>query len=105
MSAWLLGLKRCRSRSVASLLVLVAASLATAWAAAADRVVSGVVVSAAGDPLPAATVTLTDGSGKVLGAAQTNSKGVWRLVVTETAVGHVQVRVHIEGMADSAMVI
>jgi len=63
---------------------------------AAERTASGVVVSAANDPLPNAKITLFDSKGKNLGSTTTDINGRWKLVVQSGDT--LTVRVELEGL-------
>lgn len=70
--------------------------LTTNVALAAPRSASGVVVSAANDPIPDAVITLFDDKGQIVGTAKTDRDGVWKATVERR--GTLTVRVEVTGV-------
>jgi len=83
-------------RAYLALAASVFLAIAPRAARAEDRTASGVVVSAANDPLPGAKITLFDSKGQTLGSTTTDLNGRWKLVVTSKDT--LTVRVEVEGL-------
>lgn len=75
-----------------------AAVVAAGGPARADvRLVSGVVVSSANDPVPGARITIVTPSGTVVGTTITDASGKWKAKVDAPAQATLTIRVEVEG--------
>src|SRR5262245_34472045 len=92
------GLRRC----VLATAIVACAALVSARADAAPRTIIGIVVTADGDPIPAAKITLLDAKGRPLGTATTDAKGAWRIAIEQEDKGQLRALVHVEGLPDSS---
>lgn len=91
------------SRAYLALTACAFVAIAPRVARAADRTASGVVVSAANDPLPNATITVFDSKAQNLGTTTTDLQGRWKLVVKSADT--LTVRVEIDGLPTATTVI